>query len=295
METLAHTRQATYQNIASPDAVYPTNREVRWLKHLERHGPQSSVFLHELTRNTHRCKDTALRQLQHLRLGGFLMLPPQQRATMRAECNPYIYDLTLKAKRWLADHDLAEPTVRPIGHFWHGYAVSCATSALDIAAAQQGVQYIPAHDILERRGVPLAIPVAGRFLIPDQLFAFDYGGRFRTFALEVDRGTEPITSPANRKSLLASVDAYTAMITRDLGRTHYGIKSSLLSLCVFTTNKRASIFLDIVRARAGKAASSFLVQASPALHVPSSPPQTNLFAGNWQRADGSQVNISRLD
>jgi Replication-relaxation len=295
METHAHMRQATYQNTASPDAVYPTNREVRWLKHLERHGPQSSIFLHELTKNTHRCKDTALRQLQNLRLGGFLMLPPQQRATMRAECNPYIYDLTLKAKRWLADHDLAEPTVRPTGHWWHGFAVACATSALDIAAARGGVRFIPTHDILARRGAPLAIPVAGRFLIPDQLFAFDYGNRFRTFALEVDRGTEPITSPANRKSLLASVDAYTAMIARDLGRAHYGLKSSLLALWVFATNKRAATFLDVVRVRSGKAASSFLVQANSALHVPSSAPQTDLFLGDWQRADGSQVNISRLD
>jgi hypothetical protein len=295
METLPYTQHAPYQNIASPDAVYPTNREVRWLKHLERHGPQSSVFLHELTRDTHRCKDATLRQLQHLRLGGFLTLPPQQRATMRAECNPYIYDLTRKAKRWLADHDLAEPTLRPTGHWWHGYAVSCATSALNIAAARHGVRYIPAHDILARRGVPLAIPVAGKHLVPDQLFAFDYGGRFRTFVLEVDRGTEPITSPANRKSLLASVDAYTTMIHSDLGRSHYGLKSSLLVLWVFATHKRASTFLDVVQARSGKASSLFLVQANAALHVPSSQPQTDLFSGNWQRADGSQVNIGRLD
>jgi hypothetical protein len=295
MGTLDAIGRATFAHIAAHDAMQPTNRHVRWLKHIERHGPQSSVYLYELTRDTHVCRDTSLRQLQHLRAGGFLSLPPQQRAMARAECNPYIYDLTLKAKRWLTDRDLAEPTVRPTGHWWHGYAVSCATSAMDIAAARHGVRYIPTHDILARRGVPLAIPVAGRFVIPDQLFAFDYGGRFRTFALEVDRGTEPITSPANRKSLVASVDAYTAMIQGDLGRAHYGIKSSLPTLWVFGTQKRASTFLDIVRSRAGKAASSFLVQTNAALHVPSSRPLTDLFLGNWQRADGSKVNIGRLD
>jgi Replication-relaxation len=292
METLDALGRATFAHIATHDAVQPTNRHVRWLKHIERHGPQSSVLIHELTKNTHRCKDTALRQLQHLRAGGFLTLPPQQRATARAECNPYIYDLTPKAKRWLADHDLGEPTVTPTGHWWHGYAVSCATSALDIAAARAGVRYIPAHDILARRLVSLGIPVAGKLLIPDQLFALDYGGCFRTFALEVDRGTEPISSPANRKSLVASVDAYRAIITGDLGRAHYGTKSSLVTLWVFGTQKRASTFLDIVRARGGKAAQSILVQVLP--DVRTSPP-TDLFASNWQRADGSQINISRLD
>ena len=90
--------RSTFHHIAPQDGVRPTAREIRWFKHIERHGPQSSQYLYELTRDTHRCKDTALRQMQKLRAGGYLTLPRQQRATERAEFNPYIYDLTKKAK-----------------------------------------------------------------------------------------------------------------------------------------------------------------------------------------------------
>ena len=62
--------RATSHYIAPRAGVKPTAREIRWLKHVERHGPQSSQFLFELTRDTHRCKDTALRDLQKLRAGG---------------------------------------------------------------------------------------------------------------------------------------------------------------------------------------------------------------------------------
>jgi Replication-relaxation len=207
--------RATFHHIASQDGVCPTNREVRWLKHIERHGPQSSVYLHELTKDTHRSQDQALRDLQKLRAGGFLFLPPQQRATERAEFNPYIYDLTPTAKRWLSDLGLAEPTVRPTGHWWHAYLVSCVTSSIDIAAARDGVRYIPAHEILARKGATLGIPVNGKLLIPDQLFALDYGGSYRAFVLEVDRGTEPCHTPTVRKSLSSMLGQYDSAMGSD--------------------------------------------------------------------------------
>ena len=239
-------KRATFQNIASQDAVRPTNREVRWLKHIERHGPQSSVYLYELTRDTHSCKDTALRQMQRLRAGGFLTLPPQQRATERAEFKPYIYDLTLKAKGWLADHGLSEPTVRPTGHFWHSYLTACVTSSIDLAASRAGVRYIPTHEILVKRGATLGIPVGGGTLIPDQLFALDYGGTFRAFAVEVDRGTEPKISTRARKSYASAIEQYGRAIEGYLYKRHYGINSNLLVLWVFTSRKNQMKFLELL-------------------------------------------------
>ena len=43
-------RRATFRHITPISNVRPTPREVRWLKHIERHGPQSSQYLYELTR-----------------------------------------------------------------------------------------------------------------------------------------------------------------------------------------------------------------------------------------------------
>lgn len=69
---------ATFRHIAYRSGVRPTAREIRWLKHIERHGPQSSTYLHELTSDTHRDADTTRRQLQKLRAGGYLFCPVRE-------------------------------------------------------------------------------------------------------------------------------------------------------------------------------------------------------------------------
>ena len=255
--------RATFHHIAARDGVRPTARELRWLGHIARHGPQSSEFLFELTRDTHRCRDTALRDLQKLRAGGFLRLPRQQRATERAEFNPYIYDLTRQARDHLAGLGLAEPAIRPTGHWWHAYTVAAVTGSLDIAARRQGRAYIPAHTILARRGAEIAIPVGSRRLIPDQLFAVQYADGFRAFLLEVDRSTEPLRSGAARKSLARSVDLYTEMLARDLHRRHYGLKAGTAVLWACTNPARLTAFQEIVRQRAGRFSGHVLCKALP--------------------------------
>lgn len=252
--------RSTFHHIAPQTGVRPTNREIRWLKHIERHGPQSSQYLYELTRGTHRCKDTALRQMQKLRAGGFLRLPQQQRATEHSDFNPYVYDLTKAAKDRLFDLGLAEPTVRPTGHWWHGFATSSVTSSIDIAAARHGVRYIPAHTILAKQGATLEIPMKRGKLIPDQLFALDYGGSFRAFMLEVDRGTEPIQSAAARKSLDRSIDHYLEVLERQLHQSHYGLKANMVVLWVFTSRSRQARFLEILKARSHPAGRAIVSQ-----------------------------------
>ena len=285
--------RATFRHIAPQSGVHPTERELRWLKHIERHGPQSSQYLFELTRDTHRCKDTALRAMQRLRAGGYLRLPRQQRATERADFNPYIYDLTKRTRDYLADVGLAEPTVRPTGHWWHGYAVSSVTSSIDIAAARDGVRYIPAHEILAIKGADLAIPVGRTKLIPDQLFALDYTGSFRVFALEVDRGTEPKTSASTRKSWAASIDLYHQVIESQLWRSHYGLKANLLTLFVMPTVTAADAFLDMVSTRARAVSASFLVRSSGISTDPRRlfNTQDELWSGDWRRPDANSASL----
>jgi len=233
------------------------------LKHVERHGPLSSTYLHALTKDTHRCRDTSLRQLQKLRAGGFLLLPHQQRFTEHADFNPYIYDLTKQARDHLIDLGLAESTVRPTGHWGHGAVVSSVTSAIDIAAARNGVRYIPAHKILAIKQAPLAVCIGGRKLIPDQLFALDYGGMYRAVVLEVDRGTEPKTSSAARKSYVSSIELYRQMIEHNLHRAHYGLKATMLILWVFTRRSNEQRFLEMVGQIGGQAKGLICTQVMP--------------------------------
>ena len=117
----------------------------------------------------------------------------------RAEFHPYIYDTTPKAQVFLKEVGLYAETLRPTGPWWHAFGVATVTSAIDIAAARAGVRFIPAHTILARAGSKLPIQSHGTTIIPDQLFALDYSGSFRAFVLEVDRGTEPITTATEGK------------------------------------------------------------------------------------------------
>ena len=252
--------RATFHHIDPVQGVRPTKRELRWLKHIERHGPQTSAYLYERTKDTHTCQDTCLRQLQKLRAGGFLRLPRQQRATENANFNPYIYDLTPKAKRYLFDLGMAEDTVLPYGHWWHGYMTSCVTSSIDIMAARNGVRYIPGHEILDIKNSTLAIPMGKSKLIPDQLFALDYGGSYRAFALEVDRGTEPKTTKVFRKSYAGSVELYRRLIEGKIYKKHYGLKANLLVLWVFSNRSNEARFLEMVRDDGGNLQKSVFTQ-----------------------------------
>ena len=255
--------RTTFGSIAPIRDVWPTERELRWLKHIERHGPQSSEWLIAQTSDTHRCKDTGLRCLQRLRAGGFLRLPPQQRQTARADFNPYIYDLTKQARDYLAGLGIAEPTVRPTGHWWHAYAVSALTGALDILTRRHGIEYIPAHKILGRVGADLPIPVRRQKIVPDQLFALRYPTGYRAFVLEMDRGTEPLQSPSARKSMTSSIDLYRDMFETNAHRRHYGLQATTLVLCAFSSPARLSAFFRLVSEKAANQEERFLGQVMP--------------------------------
>jgi hypothetical protein len=226
--------------------VVPTARELRWFAHIDRHGPQSSEFLYECTRDTHRCRDTSLRRLQALREAGYLHLPVQQRQIAKADFNPYVYDLTKLGWEVLADHHDLERHCRPTGHWWHGYWVSAVSSAVEISAKRAGLTYIPAAQILAIKGVEVGIPVGSTKLIPDQLFALRYPDGYRAFALEVDRGTEPIRSYAARKSLNRSATQYSEILKNKIYKSHYGLKSNLTTLWIFTNHERRLSFNRVV-------------------------------------------------
>lgn len=234
--------RATFHAIASRTDVVPTERDIRWLKHLERHGPLTSSQLVAWTADTHRCKDTALRRLQALRAAGLLFLPKQQRACERAEFRSYVYDLAPKGFQYLTDAGLREDAIRPTGHWWHLHDTAMFTAQIDLEARERGFRYIPAHDILKRAGASLAIPMGRQKLIPDQLVAIDYGGLFRAFMVEVDRGTEPIASRGARKSWRSALAQYDEAFQLRLPNQYYGLKAPVQVLWVHRTEARYGAF-----------------------------------------------------
>lgn len=278
--------RATFHHIEHKSGVRPTERELRWLKHIERHGPQSSLYLHELTLDTHRDKDTSLRQLQKLRAGGFIHPPRQQRATENASFHSYIYELTEKAKAYLEAEGLAEQTVTPTGHWVHRYMTASITSSIDIAAKRAGIAYIPAHRILERHGSTLGIELGRKKLIPDQLFGLDYGGRYRFFCVEADRGTEPKTTASKRKTYRSIVEDYAAFIGDKRYKEHHGLTAGMLLLCVFSSRTNEQRFLQTVDDILGNRSAYICTQTIDGFHGYFRPPKLmlHLLEKAWRRA-----------
>ena len=202
-----------------------------------------------------------------LREVGYLRLPPQQRHIAKADFNPYVYDLTKLGWEVLADHHDLERHCRPTGHWWHGYWVSAISSAIEIGATRSGLTYIPAAQILAINGVEVGIPVSGTKLVPDQLFAVRYPNGYRAYALEMDRGTEPLRSGAARKSLQRSLDQYQQVLNAKIYQNHYGLRSNLIVLWVFTTGARRRLFNEL---------SSNLHKAIQSAHVEQEKP-------NWSK------------
>lgn len=236
------------QHLKSPTVsrlhVRPTARELRWFAHIDRHGPQSSEFLFELTRDTHRCRDTSLRRLQALRTAGYLRLPPQQRQIAKADFNPYVYDLTPRGWDLLSHEQDLERHCRPTGHWWHGLWVSAISSAIEIEAVREGHEFVPAARILAIKRASLAIPLQQGKLIPDQVFAIKGPDGYCTFALEVDRGTEPMRSTAARKSLKRCAGQYCAVLDGKLHQRHYGLTCNLGVLWIFMSAARERHFRE---------------------------------------------------
>lgn len=228
-----------------------TPRAIKWLEWINRHGPLPSSYLYEISSDTHRCKDTALRQMQTLCQQGILFRPPQQKSALYAPFNPYIYDLTYRGCDALFEHAIGPNTARPTGHFPHQFLTACVTASIELKAINNGAEYIEARTILGLQNVGPGIPLKSGTLIPDQLFAIKNAEGYRVFALEVDRGTEPATSTKTRKSYQSSINAYTEVLAQNLHRRHYGIKSNLIVLWVFTSKGREKLFRELLANQSG--------------------------------------------
>jgi hypothetical protein len=290
MEQLHATPRATFGHITEHSIARPTNRELSWLAHINRHGPQPSTALHDLTAATHRCRYTSLRALQRLRAGGIVCLPPQQRAIAHADFHPYIYDLSPLGRAHLENEDRLEPAIRPTGHWWHSYGVGALTSAIERMGTRNGITYIPAHQILARVDRPFTLPAAHGPVVPDQLFALNYGGGFRAFLLEHDRGTEPLVSKAARESLHQKLVRYDTLVASDGIRRHYGLTCPVALLFTFTSKVRAKHFAALVNPKFPTLAPTILFT----MLDPCDPlllRATDYISTPWQRVTGETFDI----
>jgi hypothetical protein len=289
--------------------VSPTERDMFWLQKLAEHGPLPSSFLLAYAKHSHASEKRATERLGDLFHedntpdgGSYLTRPVQQFRTIDSRYNQLVHDLAPAGWRALqrSGFDIERCTA-PSGPWPHRHMTACITASIELACrARDDISYIPQSQILQRAGTTLRCPVTiidpaskrqmTKDLIPDALFGLQYhtveGDRFRFFAVEADRATEPTTSDNwNRKSLERSLRQYDAYVAGGAYRQHLNLTAPLMVLNVLSDQRRMERMVEFVAKSYPNGNSFMLFQAwesfDPAFRPPHSQPR--LLMGEWVR------------
>ncbi len=286
-----------------------TERDIRWLSALAEHGPLPTSFLLAFGGRSHASEKRARERLTDLfhetdtpDNGAYLIRPPQQFRTLDSRYNQLVYDLASAGRRALDRVGPTEgPRPAPSGPWLHRFMTSCVTASIELGArARSDLSYIPQSAILGRAQadlrctVTITDPATGyRFdkdLLPDALFGLRYhtasGDRFRFFAVEADRATEPTTSSNwNRKSFERNLSQYDAYVAGGTYRQHLGLTAPLLVLHVLSDAVRKQRMVEFVADRYPHGNTFMLFQAwedfGPVFRPPE--PSPALLNGGWVR------------
>lgn len=300
--------------------VTPTSRDLQWFAVLAEHGPLPTSFLLQFACHSHASDKRARERLADLFHedntpdgGPYLIRPPQQFRTIDSRYNQLVHDLATAGWRALERSGIAAGRhIAPSGPWLHRFMTGCITASIELATqARDDISYIPQSAILARAKAELRHPVTitdqasgRRFtkdLIPDALFGLRYhtpdGDRFRFFAVEADRATEPITSANwNRKSFERNLLQYDAYVARGAYREHLGLTAPLLVLNVLSDAARARRMRDFVAKRYAAGNSFMLFQAwkdsGPVFRPPN--PRSELLEQGWERGGLPQFRIDRV-
>lgn len=282
--------------------------DLLWLRKLAEHGPLSSSFLLAYTKPLRRSDKRSLERLTDLfnedrtgNGGAYLTRPPQQFRTIDSRYNQLVYDLTPAGRDALQETGVRCGLSNRSGPWLHRHMVAATTASVELATlTRPDLSYISQWQILDRADTEPAFPVSfkdpatgrsvERKLIPDALFGLAYHGpdgeRFRFFAVECDRATEPLTSSTwNRKSWRRHLHQYAAYVEAGAYRRHLKLTAPLLVLNV-TTNEARCNTLMAATAREKGATPYQLFQAWTAFGTIWRPPSPNqeLLTGAWLRA-----------
>ena len=304
--------------ISTGKRVRLQHRDLQWLRTLNEHGPLPSSFLLAYTKHTHRSEKRASERLTDLfneantpHGGPYLVRPPQQFRTIDSRYNQLVYELAPAALSALHERGLA---IRPArsGPWLHSFMVSCTTASIELACLERDdLAYIPQSSILSRAGAALRCstrivePKSGathtKDLLPDALFGLEYltdrGSRFRFFAVEADRATEPATSNNwNRKSFWRHLLQYQDYIERSAYREHLDLMAPMMVLNVTSNTRRMERMLKATEQLFPRGNSYQLFRAwndfGPAFRPPS--PNMPLLNAPWPRAGMAELDISSV-
>lgn len=227
-----------------------SSRDVAILLALYRYRYLRSTHIHELVGGS----ATTLRwRLRELFDAALVARPPRQWEAANALYVPAVYELTVAGVRRLQDFDVLSPGatshhgVRSDGHFMHSLLVSQVMVGFELGVrAIAGLSLIGEDEILGRLAGahlghlnPRSMPVgSNRFVIPDGLFGIRSPRGVVLYALELDRGHEPLTRRGIGSTYKAKFAAYHELIARGRYRELLATPAPLLVLHLTTSDAR---------------------------------------------------------
>lgn len=249
-----------------------TERDIAWLSFIHRHaGRLPTTHLYEATADTHRNFTKAQHRLNTLFQELKFLKRPQFQfdANGRHYYHEMIYELSQVGIEQLKNrglHSEYAPSLQ--GAKDHQLLLSCLSASFELSARKHGYSYTPQHEILEAVGHGLTINLAEEEepkdeITPDEVFMLSHGDQKLLLFLEVDRGTEPLTSKQNRKTWERNVRQYISLIREKKYKELFGVNCAAMLLIVSPSAERNESILKMVGKQLGKKCSFILTH-----HVP---------------------------
>ncbi len=310
-------RRCRTKPISTGKRITPQPRDLLWFEKLAEHGPLPSSFLLAFAKDTHRSEKRAKERLTDLfnedrtpDKGAYLTRPLQQFRTVDARYNQLVYDLSSASMSALKRSGSSIKPKRS-GPWQHSLMVGCITASIELACLARGdLNYIPQSKILTRSEGSLQWPteicdpdsgaIYEKSLIPDAVFGLEHltanGKRYRFFALEADRATEPLRSAeVHRKSFVRHLLQYEDYIVREGYAAHLHLSAPMLVLNVTTQANRMDRMLQLTGEHFSGGCNYQLFTLWEAFSPPFCPPSPNLdlLLGDWKRTGASSLIITK--
>jgi len=300
-------RRSRMQRTRSGKHLALTARDLEIFRVLRRYRFLRSTYLHEFAGgdSEKRFKE----RLGDLFHEGFLDRPAEQWRFADCRFLPVVHELGRGGRDALVrtDGDLRD-AITWLGdgahrQFEHAHMICAVLASIELAAtARSDICFIPWPEILAKapEGTrqsdrPFQLSSGSDVVVPDAVFGLEYrsDGRrvFRFFALEVDRGTMPVSRVSSQgTAVLAKLEAYSKVHAGGGHRIRLGIPN-LLVLMVTTNRNRCAELVRKFGERAGEAP-QFLFQATADSEILFRP-DVRLLSAPWDRPRLMQLRIDR--
>ena len=233
-----------------------TERDIEIVALLGRHRYLRSTYIEAFIGGN----ATALRwRLRDLFDAGYLQRPKAQWNFADARFVPTVYQLADRGRELLEMHgrpSIGTDALR--ANYLHGLLSSEVAASIEIALRRDTTrQLIAQSEIAERVKTgnalpinPLSFPLGGNaFLVPDALFGIRGPSGVVLYALEADRGTEPLARGAHGSSYARKLEAYRILIDGGIYKHHLNTPAPLVVLHVTPSRRRMQRVRRYIRRR----------------------------------------------